>query len=212
MRWTSALKGGRAPPAFAAAQPAQGRGGQLRPSRCDRILDHLGSASSRVGLMQLRETPVARSARAGRRVLHPGDHRRPLPLRRHLAARGHASRLRGLVRARRQASTRCSRSWRRTSTPARRPWSFRAVDGTPLGTGRRAGCRSSSARQIIRETFFAGGSATALDTAGVQTGRDGHRVARVHAGRRRPDRALRPRPADPAPCNGRARAARVSCA
>jgi type VI secretion system protein ImpL len=61
-----------------------------------------------------------------------------------------------------------------------RPWSFRAVDGVPLGTD--VGTLPQFQRaQVIRETFFGGGSATPDHEAGVQTRRDGRLAARVRA-------------------------------
>ena len=77
-----------------------------------------------------------------------------------------------------------------------RPWRFRPVEGAPLGTDTGSAAASSSAPQAIRDTFFPAGNAPALKLQ-IQAGRDGRLDQAVHPRRRRPDRALRPRPADP---------------
>lgn len=150
----SALKGGAAPPPSPLPNQLKAEAANTaEPVRS--ILDSLGSASSRVALMQLRET-LSREVRtqvgefcsqaiAGRYPFDSGSPRE--------VTQADFAALFG-------PGGKFDRMQQRlapfidTST---RPWSFRAVEGTPLGTD--VGTLPQFQRAaVIRESFFVGGS------------------------------------------------------
>lgn len=151
----SALKGGAAPPPSPLPNQLKAEAANTaEPVRS--ILDSLGSASSRVGLMQLRETlsrevrtqvgEFCTQATAGR---YPFDATSPRDV-----TQADFAALFGPGGKFDQMQQRLA-PFIDTST---RPWSFRAVEGTPLGTD--VGTLPQFQRAaVIRETFFAGGSA-----------------------------------------------------
>ena len=153
----SALKGGGAPPPSPLPNQMKAEAANS-PEPVRSILENLGSTSSRVALMQLRES-LSRDVRAqiGEFCNQALTGRYPFD----------ASASREITQAdfaalfgpggRFEQMQQKLAPYIDTST---RPWSFRAVDGVPLGTD--VGSLPQFQRaQVIRETFFSGGSATA---------------------------------------------------
>ena len=141
--------------------------------------------------------PERRGALAGRRVLPAGD-RRQVPDRPQRDARRDARPTSRTVFAPgRQASTSCSSSKLAPYVDTtKRPWHFRPVDGgAPLGTDIGTLMQFQRA-QAIRETFFQGGDAPKL-TLTIKPIEMDRSLKNDHHRHRRPDRPLRPRPADP---------------
>ena len=152
----SALKGGGAPPPSPLPNQIKAEAANA-PEPVRSILENLGSTSSRVALMQLRES-LSRDVRAqiGEFCNQALTGRYPFD----------ASSAREITQAdfaalfgpggRFEQMQQKLAPYIDTST---RPWSFRAVDGVPLGTD--VGSLPQFQRaQVIRETFFGGGSAT----------------------------------------------------
>ncbi|MCA0174804.1 MAG: type VI secretion system membrane subunit TssM [Proteobacteria bacterium] len=154
----AALKGGSAPQP--SPLPNQIRAeAAMSPEPVRSLLDTLGATSARVAQMQLRES-LARDVRsqvgelcqqaiAGRYPFSPGATRDVTPAD-FAAIFGPGGRLDQMQQK--------LGTYIDTST---RPWSFRAVDGVPLGTD--AGSLPQFQRgQVIRETFFGAGSGPAF--------------------------------------------------
>ncbi|MDO8375612.1 MAG: type VI secretion system membrane subunit TssM [Aquabacterium sp.] len=153
----SALKGGGAPPPSPLPNQIKAEAANA-PEPVRSILDNLGTTSSRVALMQLRES-LSRDVRAqiGEFCNQALTGRYPFD----------ASSAREITQAdfaalfgpggRFDQMQQKLAPYINTST---RPWSFRPVDGTPLGTD--VGTLPQFQRaQVIRETFFGSGGAAA---------------------------------------------------
>ena len=140
--------------------------------------------------------PERRGALAGRRVLPAGDRRQAI---RSTATR-RATRRRPTSRTVFAPGGKIDQLFQQKLATyvdtTKRPWHFRPVEGgAPLGTD--IGTLTQFQRaQAIRETFFQGGNAPKL-TLHDQADRDGPLAQEHHHRHRRPDRPLRPRPADP---------------
>lgn len=154
----AALKGGSAPQP--SPLPNQIRAeAAMSPEPVRSLLDTLGATTARVAQMQLRES-LARDVRAqvgelcqqaitGRYPFSPGGTRDVTPAD-FAGVFGPGGRFDQMQQK--------LGNYIDTST---RPWSFRAVDGVPLGTD--AGSLPQFQRaQVIRETFFGGGSGPAF--------------------------------------------------
>ena len=153
----SAVKGGGTPPPSPLPNQIKAEAANA-PEPIRSMLDSLGSTSSRVALMQVRET-LSREVRAqvgefcnqavsGRYPFDPSSTRGEVQPADFTALFGPGGKFEQMQQK--------LAPYIDTST---KPWSFRAVEGTPLGTD--AGTLPQFQRaQVIRETFFAGGAAS----------------------------------------------------